>query len=511
MQISEDSLIRDICRESFSDFVKEFWSEINTEPLVWNWHMQYLCDELQKLAENLFEGKPRLYDLIINISPGSSKSTICSQMFPAWCWTRMPSCSCIGASYSQHIAMNNSRKERDIVKSEKFKRLFKVYIRRDQDGKSYFMNYAGGYRYAVGIGGSVTGMHGHFLIVDDPLNPREANSDKDLETANIWMTETLPSRKINKETAVTILIMQRLHEDDCTGHIINTESEEEKKSYKLICLPAELDENVQPPELAKHYSEGLMDPIRLNRSVLAGFRRQLGEYAYAGQFLQNPIPRIGALFTPENLIPTPTLPGPIDKMIRYWDKAGTQAAGCYTAGVKMARLKDGAYIILDCVRGQWEPFRRNKIILQTAQLDGFACQVALEQEPGSGGKESGLISVRELAGFKVTLDKPVGDKATRAEPLSSQIAAGNVYILQGDWNSKFIEEMRLFPNSRYKDQVDAASAAFNMLAMKQRLDYRTMVGKTNSKPLGLIPEKLAHVQSYQEPVTIVAGVKLPVH
>ena len=211
MQISKNSLIRDICRESFADFVKEFWNEINTEPLSWNWHMQYLCDELQDVAENLFEGKPRKHDLIINISPGSSKSTICSQMFPAWCWIRMPSCSCIGASYSQHIAMNNSRKQRDIVKSEKYKRLFHVDIRRDQDGKSYFMNSSGGYRYAVGIGGSITGMHGHFLIVDDPLNPKEANSDKELETANVWMSETLPSRKINKETAVTVLIMQRLH------------------------------------------------------------------------------------------------------------------------------------------------------------------------------------------------------------------------------------------------------------------------------------------------------------
>ena len=508
MQISKNSLIRDICRESFADFVKEFWNEINTEPLSWNWHMQYLCDELQDVAENLFEGKPRKHDLIINISPGSSKSTICSQMFPAWCWIRMPSCSCIGASYSQHIAMNNSRKQRDIVKSEKYKRLFHVDIRRDQDGKSYFMNSSGGYRYAVGIGGSITGMHGHFLIVDDPLNPKEANSDKELETANVWMSETLPSRKINKETAVTVLIMQRLHENDCTGNILARQEDEQEKTFKLICLPAELDSNVEPPELAKKYVNGLMDPVRLNRDVLSMFRKQLGEYAYAGQFLQNPIPRSGALFVPENMIPVANLPGPIDKMIRYWDKAGTQGGGCYTAGVKMARLKDGSYIILDCIRGQWEPFRRNKIILQTAEIDGFSCQVALEQEPGSGGKESGMISARELAGFKVVLDKPVGDKATRAEPLSSQIAAGNVYILQGDWNAKFLDEMRLFPNSRYKDQVDAASAAFNLLAIHKQIDYRTMVGK-NQRKMERLPEHLARPRSTVTAPTFVNGIRLP--
>ena len=121
-----------------------------------------------------------------------------------------------------------------------------------------------------------------------------------------------------------------------------------------------------------------------------------------------------------------------------------------------------------------------------------------------------MISAKELAGFKVTLDKPIGDKATRAEPLSSQIAAGNVYILQGDWNAKFIEEMRLFPNSRYKDQIDAASAAFNMLAMRKRLDYGVMVGKYTTKPTGAMPEKLAKPVAIT-PVTVVGGIKLPVH
>lgn len=507
MHISQDSLIRDICRESFADFVKEFWSEINTETLSWNWHMQYLCDELQKVAENLFEGKPREYDLIINISPGSSKSTICSQMFPAWCWTRMPQCSVIGASYSQHIAMNNSRKQRDIIRSEKYKRLFGISIRRDQDGKSYFINSAGGYRYAVGIGGSVTGMHGHFLIVDDPLNPREANSDKDLENANIFMSETLPSRKINKETTVTILIMQRLHENDCTGHIIALDEGSDKKDYKLICLPAEVAENINPPELRANYVNGLMDPVRLNKGVLEIFRKQLGEYAYAGQFMQSPVPREGALFTPENIMLVSALPGPIDKVIRYWDKAGTQGAGCYTAGVKIARLRDGAFIILDCVRGQWEAFRRNKIIYQTAQMDGYNCEIAMEVEPGSGGKESALISAKELAGYKLTLDKPVGDKVTRAEPFSSQVAAGNVYMLQGDWNNKFIEELRMFPNSKYKDQVDAVSAGFNMLALSKKIDYKRIVGKDRTVAPTLLSERLARPLSNAG--KFVNGVRLP--
>lgn len=505
MQVSEDSLIRDICRESFADFVKEFWSVINTEELVWNWHIQYICDELQAMAERVFRKEKKKYDLIINVSPGESKSTICSQMFPAWLWTRMPQACTIGASYSAHIAMNNSRKQRDIIKSEKFKKLFGVYIRRDQDGKNYFLNYHGGYRYAVGIGGSTTGMHGHVLIVDDPLNPMEANSDKDLESANLWMRETLPSRKINKDVAITVLIMQRLHENDCTGMLL-AQRDAENDDIKLICLPAEIGDNVYPPECRQYYVNGLMDPIRLNRDVLKSMKHKLGDYAYAGQFDQNPVPRSGALFQPENLVIVPNLPGPLEKCIRYWDKAGTMDGGCYSAGVKVGKLRDGSYIIMDCIRGQWDPFRRNKIIQQTAELDGFACEIAVEQEPGSGGKESAMISAKELAGYKITLDRPSGDKATRAGPLSSQIAAGNCYMLQGDWNQKFLEEMRLFPNSKYKDQVDSASAAFNLIAIQKRTNYKTMMQsesiKTEKHPINL-------AKAFADPRTCLAGIKLP--
>lgn len=511
MKINEDDLIREVCRESFAEFVKEFWDEINPVSLVWNWHMDFLCETLQTSAERFFKGLPCEKDIIINISPGTSKSTICSQMFPAWLWTRQPSCCVIGASYSQSIAMNNSRKQRDVVQSQKYIRIFGVKIRKDQNAKSHFMNEDNGYRYAVGVGGSITGMHGDFLIVDDPLNPLEANSDKELENANCWMQETLPSRKINKLTAVTILIMQRLHENDCTGMLLAQSRKRQRNDIDWICLPAELSPNgtVNPPELASRYINGLMDPNRLGADALNTMRSRLGEYAYAGQFDQNPRPRDGALFAPENLITCAGLPEPIEKVVRYWDKAGSQGKGCYTAGVKLARLKSGAFIILDCVRGQWEPFRRNKIIRQTAELDGFACQVCLEQEPGSGGKESALISAKELAGYRVKLDLPTGDKTTRAEPLSSQIAAGNVYMLKGDWNKDFIDELRMFPNSSYKDQVDAAAAAFNTIAIRKGIDYKDVagIGTVPGAKKPAIPEKLA--VPYKNLTLELAGIKLP--
>src|SRR4051812_20523274 len=91
-QFSEHEVVASICRASLAEFCREFWDTIIPEKMVWNWHMDYICHILQKMAERVFAGKPKKYDLIINVSPGSTKSTLVSVMFPAWCWTRLPSC-----------------------------------------------------------------------------------------------------------------------------------------------------------------------------------------------------------------------------------------------------------------------------------------------------------------------------------------------------------------------------------------------------------------------------------
>jgi len=164
--ISEQDLIASICRESFVDFVKEFWSSIVPEDLIWNWHMDLICEELQYMAELVFAGEPKEHDLIINISPGSTKSTISSVMFPAWTWTRMPSARHICASHTYTpLGIDLSRKTRDVIQSEKYQLCFPdIELRDDQNTKGFFQNTKGGYRLTVTVGGkSPVGMHGHFL------------------------------------------------------------------------------------------------------------------------------------------------------------------------------------------------------------------------------------------------------------------------------------------------------------------------------------------------------------
>ena len=116
--IDEYELIRSITKESFYEFVKEFWDTIVTETPIWNWHIEYLCNEAQIVCERMFKGLPKEYDLDVNVSPGSTKSTIFSEMLPAWIWTRKQSAVCICGSYTKELALDLALKCRDIILSE---------------------------------------------------------------------------------------------------------------------------------------------------------------------------------------------------------------------------------------------------------------------------------------------------------------------------------------------------------------------------------------------------------
>jgi predicted phage terminase large subunit-like protein len=467
--ISKTELLRSLCKESFYDFVQQFWSTVVPEDPIWNWHIEILCIEMQEVMERIFQNKPKEYDLLINIPPGTTKSTVCSIMAPPWAWTRMPTSRWICGSYSDPLSMDLSRKSRMVVTSELYQQTFpEIKLADDQNSKHYFVNTLGGMRYSMGAGGTVTGFHAHGIIIDDPLNPKEAASEAELKNANVWMNETLPDRKVDKLNTPTILIMQRLHQDDPAGSMLK-KAESGKYNVRHICLPAELKYEVKPTRLRTFYSkDGLLDEARLPRQVLDEAFVTHGEYGYAGQYGQNPIPPGGAMFKVERIkLDIPHVA--FRQVVRYWDKAGTHKGGCFTAGVKMGIDINGQFWILNCIKGQWESHAREAVIRRTAEMDGRGCVIGIEQEPGSGGKESAEATVRRLAGFRVRVDRPTGDKVLRADAYSVQVNSGNVLVAQGEWVRDYIEELRYFPFGKYKDQVDASSGAFNLITAHKKV------------------------------------------
>ena len=471
--ITKEQLEANICRQSFYKFVQKFWHVIEPSTIpIWNWHIEYLCNEAQDLAFRYFNKLPKEYDLIINVSPGSTKSIIFSVMFPIWLWIIKPSTKVICGSYTNLLSLKLAGKSQLVLESDKFKLLFpEIQIKKDTP--SLLINTNTGERIATSTGSSIVGSHGDFQIIDDPIDPASVLSEAMLRTTIDWMKNTLPTRKVNLDVPL-ILIMQRLHENDPTGWMLER-AENKEISIKHICLPARESNKVRPKRLRKKYVNGLMDSVRTPELKLKEQEKLLGRYGFSGQYEQNPVPPEGGLFEWKKVkIEEPRKS--FNHVVRYWDKAGTQGGGAYSVGVLMGLDIDKRYCILDVIRGQWASQVREEIILNSAISDYKAYgkriigtkpkdiyDMFIEQEGGSGGKESAENTIRNLAGFRVYADIPKGNKEQRAYPFSIQVNNGNVYLKPGAWNRDYLSEMEYFPFSKFKDQIDASSGAFSKL------------------------------------------------
>lgn len=498
-----DTIRAERCRRSFFYFVKQFWHTIIPAKPVYNWHIPYICEELEKITWPVIANENKKHDIVFNVPPGSTKSTICSQMFVAWVWiARLPRkgyehiyeaaermeailaeqenrepnpisitgahCRFIISSYKNTLSLEHAGYTRDIIKSEKYKKFFpEIEIRKDHDLKSNFKNTKGGQRYAASTGTTPTGVHAHFILSDDPVDPEQALSDVERETANRHVDVVLPTRKVDKRISVFCLIMQRLHKEDATGTILK--KKEKGAKIRHIRLPASDEYTIRPAKLKEKYVDGLLDPIRMPKSALEE-SKLMGSYSYSGQFGQDPKPREGGMFEEgwfEIIEYAPESPFPI---VRGWDIAATSEAEskvkkgakpAYTAGIKLS-YTDGIFYVQHAVRKKVGPGGLRKLMRNTAENDGEEVYIDFPQDPGAAGKIFAKDMSQHLNDFTVFYSPETGDKILRADPISAQAEAGNIKLVRGAWNDDFLEEFGLFPNG-YKDQVDAIVRAYKRL------------------------------------------------
>ncbi len=439
-----------------------FWDTVIPEPPVYNWHIKYLCDELQYLNSFVEERKPKPYDLIINIPPGTTKSTICTIMYPAWVWTRDASQRLITVSYSNSLSISHAVKSRDIIRSDKYRELFPhIELKKDQDNKSDYQNTDGGQRYATSTGGTITGMHGHQIIVDDPLNTQTALSDKERETANHAVTNTLATRKIDKEVTPMILIMQRLHEADTTGVLLAKKN----KRIKHICLPAEVSNDIKPAELREFYQDGLLDPVRLNTSALNEARVDLGSYGYAGQFDQKPAPEEGGLIKKSWFEIIDWKPEFANLKWNYTaDTAYTKEEQNDPSGIIAYAKYQNDYIIRDAETALLEFPDLCRAIPTFCHRTGYNTQSLIEVEPKASGKS--LVQTLKVS-TKLNIKEgvpPAKDKVARAKGCLPTMEAGRVKLIRGNWNKAFLDQLGMFPNASHDEFVDCVTM---MLGKKQ--------------------------------------------
>jgi len=456
----DERLIRAaLCRKSFFFFVKEFWETIIAEDPVWNWHIKYLCDELQAVAERLKRREKKEHDIIINIPPGSSKSTIVSQMFPAWCWVIDPSMRIIGSSHSKTLSIDQAEKCRIIIQSEKYQTYFpEITILHTTEAKSHFKNNFNGERYATSTGESRIGIHAHLIIVDDPLNPKEAESEPQRNTANKHISQTLSTRKVDKKVTVTIIIMQRLHENDPTGHMLK-----KGKDIKHICLPAELSNKVKPEEVKAMYVNGLLDPVRMDAAVLSEAKTDLGSFGYAGQFKQEPADIGGGIlkrhwfgrFTIEQMIQratelrvTPVFQYVIDGA--YTDDPDNDATGIQCC----CKIGNLAYILdVSIVRKEFPDLIQH--IKQFVAKNGMVAQSRIYVEPKATGK-SIVQQMKAQTSLAIVEDEnPESSKLVRAVAITPFVEAGRVLLLDGaPWVESYLDEVTTFPKAAHDERVD---------------------------------------------------------
>lgn len=392
----------------------------------------------------------RLDRLMIWLPPRHGKSEMVTIRYPIWRMERDPELKVIIGAYNQILANRFNRQARRLA-------VGRLNIASDRAAVNEWETAEGGGIRAVGVGSGVTGHGGDLIIIDDPVKSREeASSEAYRERVNDWYTNDIYTRL--EPGGAIVIIQTRWHEEDLAGKIL---ASEDGPNWTVISLPADAEED---DPLGRDIGDALC-PDRFPTPVLRAIQRVMGR-DYVALYSQRPQPREGDMFKRHwfEIVPVAAAGG---RRIRFWDKAATQDGGNYSVGVLMSEF-GGIYYVEDVVRGQWSSFNRETVTRQTAVLDNQKWpQVVtwLEEEGGSGGKDSAAASVKNLAGFRVKTERPTGDKETRAEPFADQAEAGNVKMVKGDWNEDYLNELCSFPNGKFNDQVDGSSGAFNKLAL----------------------------------------------
>jgi predicted phage terminase large subunit-like protein len=453
--------IRQRCRK-FAEFVKLAWRVIEpVTPLKWNWHLQAMCDHLEAISRGKL--KPRL---IINVPPGSSKSTIVSVLWQAYEWGPLgrPHLRYVSTSFDLANVKRDTGKTLDLVKSEWFQELWPTALK--TEGVLSFSNWDTGSRMGVAFK-SVTGKRGDRLIVDDPHSVDGAESETQRDNSTRRFIEGGLNRTNDWETSAIVIVMQRLHSEDLTGVLLARDY-----GFVHLCIPMEWEpggenspRSTPLPWTDPRSSLGeLMDPVRVPPEAVIDLQKS-GEYMWAGQYQQRPAPREGGMFKVENINIVSHCP-PGGRTVAGWDFAGSKRKkSAFTVRVLMTRIGGDIYV-RHVERRRANPTEVEAMLLDVSEGDRDRIadvRISIPQDPGFGGKAFKWRASEILLGFDYICTPETGDKETRAEPFAAQVGAERVHLVAGAWNAEYIDELRNFPSGTFKDQVDASSRAFTEL------------------------------------------------
>jgi predicted phage terminase large subunit-like protein len=458
-------LLQDLMREeaaqqltrSLFSYVEASWKIIEPgKTLLNNWHIGLISEYLQAVDA------AQITRLIINMPPRYMKSTLVTISWPTWVWASKPSTKWVFAAYAADLSTQHSVARRNLIQSEWYQRLWgsKFQLSEDQNVKDEYENTERGRMFSTGVGGTLTGKGGDYIVIDDPHNPKKAASDAERKQALDWYDQTLSTRLDDKINGRIVLIMQRLHEADLTGHLLGhggwehlkiANPEPKKKTYSFPISKRTITRE----------KDQLLWVEREGEKEIAAQRKIMGSYGFAGQYSQEPAPAEGAIFKRAwwkfyKAVPT------LDVVIQSWDCAfkdtdGSDYVVCHVWGkcgadsYLLYRLKERMDFsaTVNSVRSVSSNFPQAHHKLIEDKANGTAVINTLQ------GKIAGIIAVN-----------PEGGKISRAYAVQPFIEAGNIHLPDPEIDpsiEEMLHECAMFPNGTHDDEVDAMTQALNRL------------------------------------------------
>lgn len=468
--------LRVLRRRNFIAFLQKAWPHVTTGELIdWNWHLDAIAYELDRIQT----GESRR--LIVNLPPRNGKSKLISVIWVAYMLGQDPTLNFVCVSYSNDLSSKLARDCLSIMRSPWYRELFPKTVISDRRSATWdFETSRGGGRLATSVTGTLTGRGGDIIILDDVIKPDEANSETIRNSVNEWFRSTLASRLNDKASGAIICVMQRLHEFDLCGMLL------EAGGWAHLSLPAIAPDNtVIPLTRDRSYhrkADEILHPARENEAVLNELKASMGSAAFAAQYQQNPVPAQGNLFKASWLHEY----GPdldhsgYGEIVQSWDTANkTGDSHDFSVCVTALFRKSDVYII-DIWRGKLEfpDLKRKAIELALT----YKASAMLIEDKASGQQLIQALRHQRPSGVPRPIARQAeSDKLSRAMGISSMVEAGQL-LLPKDviWLAEFRSELLSFPNGRHDDQVDAVT---QLLAwVRTKLTHQESLGSPPEVP-----------------------------
>lgn len=455
-----------LARHDFGFFLRKAFPWISGgAPLEWNWHLDAITHQLARVEAG------DALRLLVTLPPRNLKSITISVAWVAWMLGRDPTRSFVCVSYSGELAGKLARDCLALMQSHWYRAIFPGTIISSKRSATHdFETTTGGGRMATSITGTLTGRGGDIIIIDDPIKPDEAQSDTTRENVNEWYRTTLASRLNDKRTGAIICVMQRLHQYDLAGMML------EDGCWAYLSFPAIAIQNsiIDLPRGRKYYrwAGEVLHAKRESLATLKRIKSDQGSVIFEAQYQQNPVPAAGNMISASwlrHIDPTTATPE-YGTIIQSWDTANKDGIhNDYSVCITAKRCGNDIYII-NVFRKKLTFPELKKAAIRLAKQRG--ANVLLIEDAASGQQLYQTLRAESPRGVPLPLkQKPEGDKKTRLSGVSYMIEAGQLLLPQkAPWLAEFQSELLAFPNARFDDQVDALSQLLNWVRRRQAYD-----------------------------------------